>query len=51
MKLDRCCKPKRFGKVISLHYFSDTSESGYWQAKYLRLVDAAGEVQNHESDQ
>ena len=53
MKLDRCYKPKRFGKVVScsLHYFSDASESGYWQATYLRLVDTAGEVQNHESDQ
>ena len=46
IKLDRCYKPKGFGKVVSssLHYFSDASESGYGQAAYLRLVDAAGKV-------
>ena len=46
IKLDRCYKPKRFGKVVSfsLHYFSDASESGYGQATYLRLVDTAGKV-------
>ena len=43
IKLDRCYKPKGFGKVIgcSLHYFSDASENGYRQATYLRLVDTA----------
>ena len=46
IKLDRCYKPKGFGKVVScsLHFFSDASESGYRQATYLRLVDAAGKV-------
>ena len=46
IKLDRCYKPKGFGKVVScsLHYFSDASESGYGQATYLRLVDTAGKV-------
>ena len=46
IKLDRCYKPKGFGKMVScsLHYFSDASESGYGQATYLRLVDTAGKV-------
>ena len=46
IKLDRCYKPKGFGKVVScsLHYFSEASESGYGQATYLRLADTAGKV-------
>ena len=45
IKLDRCYKPKGFGKVVScsLHY-CDASESGYGQATYLRLVDTAKKV-------
>ena len=46
IKLDRCYRPKGFGKMVScsLHYFSDASESGYGQATYLRLVDTAEKV-------
>ena len=38
--LDRCYKPKRFVKVVgcSLHHFSNTSESGYGQATYLKII-------------
>ena len=46
IKLNRCYKPKGFGKVVScsLHYFPDAAESGYGQATYLRLADIAGKV-------
>ena len=50
IKLDRCYKPKGFGKVVScsLYYFSDASESSdrgsYGEATYLRLVNTAGKV-------
>ena len=46
IKLDGCCKPQGFIKVVScsLHYFSDASESGYGQATYLRLVCTAGKA-------
>ena len=46
IKLNRCYKPKGFGKVVScsFHYFSDASENGYGQATYLRLVGTAEKV-------
>ena len=36
----------KFGKVIgcSLHHFSDTSQTGYGQVSYLRLVDQKGMI-------
>ena len=39
--LRRCIKPSNFCKIIniSLHDFSDTSEIGYGQCSYLRVVD------------
>ena len=50
IKLDRCYKPKGFGKVVScsLYYFSDASESSYegsyGEPTYLRLVNTDGKV-------
>ena len=46
MKINRCFKPSKFGKVIdcSLHYFSDASQDGYGQVSYLRLVDQKGMI-------
>ena len=36
----------KFGKVIdfSLHYFSNTSQDGYGQVTYLRIVDEKGYI-------
>lgn len=38
-KVNRCIKPKRFGRIASaqLHHFSDASENGYGTATYLRM--------------
>ena len=40
MHIPRCIKPRMFGKIVetSLHNFSDTSEKGYGQCSYIRLV-------------
>ena len=42
----RCYKPKDFGTNItySLHHFSDASESGYWQANYLKMENENGDI-------
>ena len=36
----RCIKPDNFGKVVNviLHHFSNTSELGYGQCSYIRMV-------------
>ena len=41
LSLGRCITPSNFRKIIniSLHNFSDTSEIGYGQCSYLRVVD------------
>ena len=41
ISLGRCIKPSNFCKIIniSLHNFTDTSEIGYGQWSYLRVVD------------
>jgi hypothetical protein len=41
MAVDRCFKPKEFGKVCvaELNLFSDASSLGYGQCTYLRLID------------
>ena len=46
IKLNGCYRPRGFEKVVScsLHYFADTSEGGYGQETYLRLVKTAGKV-------
>lgn len=46
LKIDRCFKPKNFGKIVdySLHHFSDASETGYGEASYLRLIDDTGRI-------
>ena len=46
LKMERCFKPSKFGKVIdcSLHHFSDASQDGYGQMTYLRIVDEKGYV-------
>ena len=40
LKIPRCFKPKDFGEVksVELHHFSDTSQRGYGQCSYVRLV-------------
>ena len=42
----RYIKPEGFDiiKESSLHHFSDTSEEGYGQSSYLRLVNATGKI-------
>ena len=44
--ISRCIKPYIFGKIVetSLHYFSDTSEKGYVQCSYMRLVNDVGKI-------
>ncbi|XP_048042569.1 uncharacterized protein LOC125266160 [Megalobrama amblycephala] len=46
VKVDRCIKPKEFGKIelAQLHHFSDASECGYGTVSYLRLEDENKEV-------
>ena len=46
MKLNRCYKPRKIGKVgsSSLHYFFEASEIGYGKATYVRLVNILGKV-------
>ena len=46
IEVDRCIKPKKFGKVVntSLHHFSDASDVGYGQATYIRLVNRDGDI-------
>lgn len=46
VKIDRCVKPKDFGKVtnIELHHFSDASTFGYGQCSYVRFVNKNGRV-------
>ena len=41
LKMERCFKPSKFGKVIdfSLQNFSNASQDGYGQVTYLRIVD------------
>ena len=44
LKMERCFKPSKFGKVIdcSLHHFSNASQDGYGQVTYFRIVDDKG---------
>ena len=46
IEVDRCLKPKDFGKEIScqLHHFSDASEKGYGCVSYLRCEDKDSKV-------
>ena len=48
VKIDRCFKPKGFGKVqeTQLHLFPDASREGYSAAAYLRLKDVTGKSQS-----
>ena len=40
----RCIRPDDFWKIsdISIHHFSDASEQGYGQCRYIRMVDEEG---------
>lgn len=46
VKIERCYKPREFGKVVScqLHCFSDASDIGLGMAFYFRLVDDNGKM-------
>ena len=46
LKMERCFKPSKFGKVIDfiLHHFSHASQDGYGQVTYLRIVDEKGYI-------
>ena len=46
LKIDRCYKPKSFGKVVDtqLHHFADASQDGYGTVSYLRLTNQEGDV-------
>ncbi|XP_074632711.1 uncharacterized protein LOC141891621 [Acropora palmata] len=41
LSVDRCLKPRNFGKVVSvqLHHFSDALQQGYVAVSYLRFLD------------
>ena len=44
--VERCLKPKNFGRIMSsqLHNFSDASGEGYGAVSYLRVVNEAKDV-------
>ena len=44
--IPRCYKLTDFGQIVeyTLHYFSDTSETAYSQASYLRMINENGDV-------
>ena len=44
--MNRCYKPKQFGKVakMEIHHFSDASSTGYGQVSYMRIVNELGHV-------
>ena len=46
VKLNRCFKPKDFGKVVNaqLHHFADASLQGYGTVTYLRLINEDDEI-------
>ena len=46
LQIQRCFKPKLFGKIKSmeLHHFSDASLKGYGQCSYIRLVNEEDKV-------
>ena len=46
IKVNRCLKPKSFGKVVrhELHHFSDASLLGYGCCTYIRFINDANEI-------
>ena len=46
IKVNRCCKPERFGSIMKadIHRFSNASEDGYGQCSYLRIIDQFGAI-------
>ena len=44
--MQRCFKPANFGEIssISLHHFSDASELGYGQCRYIRMISKKGQI-------
>ena len=42
----RCIRPDNFWEIsdISVHHFSDASEQGYGQCRYIRMVDEEGQI-------
>lgn len=44
--VERCLKPKNFGRIVSsqLHTFSDASQQGYGAASYLRVTNGDGDI-------
>ena len=45
-KVERCFKPKKFGKIkkYSLHHFPNASDYGYDQCCYLQMVDKNDQI-------
>lgn len=43
--VERCLKPKNFGRIVSsqLHNFTDSSHEGYGAVSYLRLANEDGD--------
>ena len=46
INIPRCYKPTDYSQILEyiLHHFSDTSEAGYDQASYLRMINENGDV-------
>ena len=46
IKVARCFKPTEFSKIkdVSVHHFSDVSETGYGQAGYMPLVSEDNQI-------
>ena len=44
--MNRCSKPKQFGKVakMEIHHFSDASSTGYGQVSYMQIGTELGHV-------
>ena len=44
VKLQRCLKPRNFGKVVhtQLHHFADASQDGYGVVSYIRQTNEGG---------
>ena len=46
LHISRCFKPPKLDRIkeISIHHFSDASDSGYGQASYLQLFSKTGRI-------
>lgn len=45
-EIPRCYNPEKFGDVkkVELFHFSDASEEGQGQCKYIRVIEGAGYI-------